>query len=87
MASQIVSATEFKAKCLALLDEVSSKGGTITVTKRGKPVATVNPVRKKQKIRSTRGILKGRIHIPDDVLMADMSDLWEVVHETEKSSL
>ena len=39
MATLVVSAAEFKAKCLALLDEVAGKGGTIAVTKRGQPVA------------------------------------------------
>jgi len=39
MKDRVVSATEFKAKCLALLDEVADSGGTITVTKRGRAVA------------------------------------------------
>ena len=79
MGSQIVTATEFKAKCLALLNEVASTGGTITVTKRGKPMATVGPVLKTRK--SSRGILRGKIHIPDEVLMRDMSDLYDCVNE------
>jgi len=86
MSSQVVTATEFKAKCLALLDEVASKGGTITVTKRGKPVATVSPV-KKPRFRSTEGILKGKIDIPDEVLMADYSDLYDCVRDKETFEL
>jgi prevent-host-death family protein len=85
MGSQIVTATEFKAKCLSLLDEVASTGGTITVTKRGKPMATVGPVLKKRK--SSRGILKGKLHIPDEILMADRSDLWDCVREKENFGL
>jgi len=34
-----VSATEFKAKCLALIDRVHTKGDSITITKRGRVVA------------------------------------------------
>ena len=34
-----VAAGEFKARCLALLDEVAETGREIIVTKRGKPVA------------------------------------------------
>ena len=45
MKSRVVSATEFKAKCLALLDEIDHQGGTVTVTKRGRPMAMVGPVR------------------------------------------
>ena len=41
MAQRSISASEFKAKCLALLDEVAEKGQPLVVTKRGKPVARV----------------------------------------------
>jgi prevent-host-death family protein len=40
----VVPAGEFKAKCLALLDEVAETGETLTVTKHGKPVARVVPI-------------------------------------------
>lgn len=39
----VINATEFKSKCLALLDEVDRTGGAITVTKRGRPVAILSP--------------------------------------------
>jgi len=38
-----IAATEFKARCLALLDEVHNSGKPITITKRGKVVATLQP--------------------------------------------
>lgn len=38
-----MSASDFKAKCLALLDEVESTGEVITILKRGRPVAQVVP--------------------------------------------
>lgn len=38
-----VSATEFKAKCLKLIDQVHDTGKPITITKRGKIVATLQP--------------------------------------------
>jgi prevent-host-death family protein len=41
MKHQQVSATDFKAKCLALLDEVNEGGGSVTITKRGHPVAVL----------------------------------------------
>lgn len=39
-----ISASRFKAQCLALLDEVAETGEAIVVTKRGKPVARVMPL-------------------------------------------
>ncbi len=82
MGSRSVTATEFKAKCLSLIDEVAKSGGTITVTKRGQPMATLSPVFKKRK--SSKGAWKGKLYAPDEVLMADRSDLWEIVREKGK---
>ena len=39
-----VPASEFKAKCLSLLDEVAATGVILVVTKRGRPVARVEPI-------------------------------------------
>jgi len=80
MKTQLVSATEFKAKCLALLDEIGRTGGTITVTKRGRPMATVGPVRRRL-WPSTEGLWKGKVHFPEEHLAADTSDLWEVLRQ------
>ena len=37
----VITATEFKAKCLHLLDEVQRTGQELVISKRGKPVARV----------------------------------------------
>lgn len=82
MKNRVVSATEFKAKCLALLDEVEETGQTITVTKRGKPVATVGPLAKKA-WKSPAGAWAGLIEIPDEVLERDRTMDWNVVRDPE----
>lgn len=38
-----VAAAEFKAKCLALIDDVHEHGRPITITKRGRVVARLIP--------------------------------------------
>jgi prevent-host-death family protein len=73
MKHRVITATEFKAKCLALLDEVDENGGTITVTKRGRPVATIGPAKKKV-WKSPKGILAGKCGITTDVV--DMTPYW-----------
>ena len=40
---QTVQASEFKDKCLALMDSVANSGETLVVTKNGKPVAELRP--------------------------------------------
>lgn len=67
--------TEFKAKCLALLDEIGKEGGTITVTKRGIAIAIVGQARQRRG-PSTEGILAGKVQISDEELMADRSGTW-----------
>ena len=38
-----LAASEFKARCLALLDQVHERGESVTITKRGKVVARLIP--------------------------------------------
>jgi prevent-host-death family protein len=39
----IMPASEFKAKCLAVMDQVQSRRTPVTITKNGKPVACLVP--------------------------------------------
>jgi prevent-host-death family protein len=84
MKTRVIGATEFKAKCLALLDEIDEQGGTITVTKRGRPVATVTQAPKK-KWKSPIGILEGKVKIVGDIVNFDSSDLWDALRQDEDS--
>ena len=49
-AERTMSATEFRAKCLGWMDEVAATGREIVITKRGKPVARLVPVRDEDSI-------------------------------------
>lgn len=83
MEHQVVTATEFKAKCLALLDEVERTGGSLTITKRGRAVAEVRPARKR-KWRNLEGIMEGRMEIVGDIVNEDTSEQWNVVSDPER---
>jgi prevent-host-death family protein len=48
-----ITATQFKARCLRLLDEVAETGETLVVTKRGRPVVRVEPTRPRQDLRGS----------------------------------
>jgi prevent-host-death family protein len=43
MTMKTIPAGEFKARCLALMDQVRERGGEIVITKRGVPVARLVP--------------------------------------------
>lgn len=66
-------------------DQIVNTSGVITVTKHAHPTATVSSVLNKRK--SCRGILKGKLNIPDEVLMADYSDLYDCIRERETTEL
>jgi len=70
-----ISATEFKSNCLAYLDEVERHGTSITITRRGRPVAVLGPARRIWK--SPRNSLAGKVQIIGDIVNCDTSDLWE----------
>jgi prevent-host-death family protein len=58
--SKRIGAAAFKANCLRILDEIERSGEPITVTKRGRPVAEVKPVKKRER-RSIIGAMKGTV--------------------------
>lgn len=53
-----ITATEFKAKCLSLIDEVRETGGELVISKRGRPVARLVPASADKPWLALRG--KGR---------------------------
>ncbi|HVV45237.1 MAG TPA: type II toxin-antitoxin system prevent-host-death family antitoxin [Bryobacteraceae bacterium] len=71
-----IAAGEFKARCLALLDEVQQKREEIVVTKRGKPVARLVPVEEEKTKRDTFGYMKGTITILGDIV-APSGEIWD----------
>ncbi len=44
MKTKTIPAGTFKARCLAIMDEVQAKREAVIITKRGKPVAKLVPV-------------------------------------------
>lgn len=58
-----IAAAKFKEQCLSLLDEVDEDG--IVITKRGKPVAKLIPIRAES--ASLIGSLKGRVTIKEEI--------------------
>ena len=44
-AARTIKASEFKATCLKLMDEIAASGEEIVITKRGRPVAKLGPWR------------------------------------------
>jgi len=66
-----IAAGSFKARCLALMDEVQAKKETVVITKRGKPVAKLIPVDQDQD--DIYHFLAGKGEITGDVIAPALS--------------
>ncbi|MGL6278843.1 MAG: type II toxin-antitoxin system Phd/YefM family antitoxin [Gaiella sp.] len=69
-----ISATKFKATCLALLDEVAETGETIVVTKHGRPVARVSAVEPPPSLEGSVTFL-----VSDEELITPLDVEWDAV--------
>jgi len=74
MVMQLVSASNFKAHCLALLDDVALTGEEVVVTKRGRPVARLVAI-------DAPHPLAGSVtfHASDDELVAPLDVAWDAL--------
>jgi len=68
MKTKTIPASQFKARCLAIMDEVQGKRETVVITKRGKPVAKLVPV--EQEKDDIFGFMKGKgtVEIKGDIV-------------------
>ena len=71
---QTIKASEFKAKCLQLMDQVNQSHEEIIITKNGKPVSKLVPYHKKAD--SLFGLHAGNVKSHDD-LVAPTGEVWQ----------
>jgi prevent-host-death family protein len=62
-----MAAGEFKAKCLAVMDEVQNKRTPVTITKNGKPVAQLVPIINRDEPDPIFGFMLGKGRIVGDI--------------------
>ena len=76
-----IKASEFKARCLKLMDEIAANGEEIVITKHGRPVSRLVPYRERPE--TLFGVDRGRFEIVGDI--GDPIDVeWEA--ETGRGS-
>ena len=80
-AARTIKASEFKAKCLKLMDEVAESGEEIIITKNGKPVAKLTPCREHRK--SLLGVHRGLIQIHGDII-EPIDVQWEAESDPDR---
>ncbi len=75
MTTMLVS--EFKAKCLSVLDRVHSEGNPVLVTRRGKPLVRVVPVTERSGTPRKLGALAGEASVRGDIMHHGFAEDWE----------
>ena len=75
--------SKFKARCLAVLEQVRRTGRPVLVTRRGEPVAEIIPPQQRDADReSLFGYMKGTGRIVGDIESpAVPAEDWEVLRE------
>jgi prevent-host-death family protein len=77
-----VSISEFKAKCLALLEQVNKTKKPLRITRHGKPVAEVIPPAPIVDRAAWIGSMKDSMEILGDIISpANDEDEWEVLRD------
>lgn len=74
---QTIRASEFKARCLALMDAAAATGETWVITKNGTPVAELRPF-SGQRIDTPFG-LHPTLEIRGDVMTPLEGNLWNAL--------
>lgn len=72
-----INASEFKSRCLRVLDDVQSTRVDVIITKRGKPVARLSPIGPAR--TSLRGAWKGMVEIHGDIVHVDWTSEFESI--------
>lgn len=74
---QTINASDFKARCLAILDRVSETGERVVILKRGRPVAELWPPTQ-GRAEHPQTELKGTVTVVGDIVgPAVPEDHWE----------
>ena len=74
----VINASEFKAKCLSILDEVKRTGEPVTILKHGRPVAQLVPA-VQVKSEYPQANLLGSVRIQGDVIKPVLpAEAWKV---------
>lgn len=66
--TETMAISEFKATCLAVLERVRRTGTSIVVTKRGEPVAEINPPSPASTGEGWLGSMRGTATLADDLI-------------------
>ena len=78
--TETIAISEFKATCLAVLERVRRTGTSIVITKRGEPVAEINPPSLASTGGGWLGSMRGTASMADDLIApASAASEWDAL--------
>ena len=79
---EILTISQFKATCLAVLDKVKRTNRAVMITRRGKPIAMIDPPPLPEHKKSWLGSFSSKGQIVGDVVSPALDETqWEVLGE------
>ncbi len=79
---EVITISQFKATCLAVLDKVKRTGQPMIVTRHGKPIALISPPPPSAPPKKWLGAFRSRGKIVGDILSPAAKETdWEVLGE------
>ena len=76
MKTMVIS--DFKARCIAVLREAQRSGEPLLVTRRGRPLARIEPIPEEVSERRL-GLYRGRMRLLGDVVQSSSEDDWDML--------
>jgi len=79
---EVINISQFKATCLAVLDKVKRTGQSVVVTRRGMPIATIDPPPIPESKKSWIGSFRSKGEIVGDIVSPVIDEnVWGVLNE------
>lgn len=75
-ADRTIMASRFKAECLAILDQVDRMRISVTITKRGRPIARLLPLEDVDRPQATMGSV--RLVAEEDAAYYSTGERWDL---------
>ncbi len=82
MKEETIVISKFKATCLAVLSRVKQTGQPVLVTRRGEPIAIIEPPPQPERRDSWLGMFRSRGTITGDIISPALSSReWEALEQ------
>ncbi len=87
-AGTVVAVAAFKAEALAVMRRVNETGQPVTITRRGKPLVRIEPIRE-EPIRAGYGAMRGTVELlvsEDELVGSGDPTAWQTLEEWDEAT-